>query len=86
MSKQLPESYIPEMPDLTDEQAQAIARYVGEQGEARLIEQGRKFNEVDFIAGAMSVLFALGLADRIPPAWVIFPMSGRHLFGPKKGQ
>src|SRR5215467_5132122 len=49
-----------------------VIDYVERQGRSRAREQGSEFSEADFLAGAMSVFFALGYEGEIPPLW-IFP-------------
>jgi|SRR5215510_3365128 len=49
-----------------------IVEFVEERGRSRAREQGSQFMEADFLAGAMTVFFALGQEGQIPAAW-IFP-------------
>lgn len=66
---------------LTDEQREAIVDFVQFHGRARARVWGTDFNEADYLAGAMSVFFALGQQDRMPASWVFGPMSGRSPLG-----
>lgn len=65
---------------LTDEQLNAITEWFWVAGHNRRVEQGAAFSEVDFIAGAMTVFFALNSQGMMPAGWVFGPLAGRSLF------
>ncbi len=64
-------------PLVSDDTVRHIIETVGERGKARAQAQGKGFNEIDFLCGAMSVFFALNVQHKIPAMWVLGPMTGR---------
>lgn len=42
------------------------------------------FDSASFCAGAMVVLYAMGMQKRIPAMWILGPISGRNVFTPDK--
>lgn len=66
---------------LTTEQIAAIEAAVLTYGQQRAAAQGFRFNEVDFMAGAMTVYFALGNQGDIPAQWIFGPLGGRSALG-----
>src|SRR5262245_57423836 len=76
---------------LTDNQLNAIARAVREHGSERIRNFGvssgpgmNRFNEADFLTGAMAVIYALtGSMSQVPPLWILGgPMVGRSIVDP----
>ena len=52
----------------------------GRQREAFRSNQPGGFNDVDYIAGAAAVFFALGWNERIPARWIFGPLGGKSPF------
>jgi len=75
-----------EVSPLTDAQVEAILKAWQEGGEKRLRNFGAAFSEEDFIAGAMTVFFALESQDRMPASWAFFGLSKNSHFRRKKHQ
>ncbi len=65
-------------PLISDDTVRHIIEVVVERGKARAQAQGKEFNEIDFLCGAMSVFFALNVQHKIPAMWVLGPMTGRE--------
>ena len=61
-------------PLFSDAQIDAIVDFITAHGRARARAQGSLFNEVDFLAGAMTWFFALKMNGKIPAVWVFAPM------------
>lgn len=78
MAAQAPVSTTDTMPLVNNETVRRIIEVVVERGRARAQAQGKDFNEIDFLCGAMSVFFALNVQHKIPAMWVLGPMTGRE--------
>jgi hypothetical protein len=68
-------------PSFSDEQIHAMCEFVETHGRARARQQGSDFNETDFLAGAMSVLFALRLQGKMRAGWIFSTFAGRSPLG-----
>jgi hypothetical protein len=62
---------------LSAEDVDRLADYVEAHAAARRDVRGSKFDEVDYLCGAMSVYFALGLQGKIPASWIFGPLTNR---------
>ena len=60
---------------MTADERDALVAFVQAHGEARRGNH-RDFNSIDYVCGAMAVMFALGWQDRIPAQWIFGPMVG----------
>src|SRR5262249_39629048 len=66
---------------LTKAQREAIAAWVARAGRDRLVTQRDRFSEADFLAGGMTVYFALESQGHLPASWLFGgPMTGRSCF------
>jgi hypothetical protein len=67
----------------TKEEFQELYAFIGKAGIERRRSQGRdRFDECDFIAGAMAMFFALGWQGHMPGAWVFNPLAGKSPLAP----
>jgi hypothetical protein len=64
-------------PLFSNEQVHAMAEFVETHGRSRARAQGSDFSEFDYLAGAMSMFFALKLQNRMPARWVFDAFTGR---------
>jgi hypothetical protein len=64
-------------PLFSDEQVHALADFVEAHGKARARMQGSSFEEYDFLAGAMTMWFALHLQNRMPASWVFSAFANK---------
>jgi hypothetical protein len=86
MSDKTPDDRTEEVPSrqsvapLTPAQQEAIQAAFEQHGAARLVNFPGKFQEADFICGALLAFFATGTQDQIPAGWVFGPLAGRSLF------
>ncbi len=78
MAAQAPTSTVGTDALVTDDVTKHIIEVVVQRGKARAQAQGKDFNEIDFLCGAMSVFFALNVQHKIPAMWVLGPMTGRE--------
>jgi hypothetical protein len=81
MPEQIPEDAGFTPPLFTAEQVHALADFVEAHGKARARHQGSEFSEVDYLAGAMSMFFALKLQDKMPAGWIFSTFAGRSPLG-----
>lgn len=81
MSAEVPEDAGFTPPLFTDEQIHAISEFVETHGRARARHQGSDFNEVDYLAGAMAVLFALKLQAKMRAGWIFSTFAGKSPLG-----
>lgn len=65
----------------TDDQLATYIDWVEAAGENRE-QQG--FDSASFCAGAMVVLFAMGMQQRTPAAWILGPLMGGKVFGARR--
>lgn len=63
-----------------DKKMKMIRDFVKETAAGRSKDFGAEFHSIDFLCGAMSIYFALGLEDKLPAAWVFRPLSGEDPF------
>lgn len=77
MSTEVPEDAGFTPPLFTDEQIHAISEFVETHGRARAKAQGSDFSEIDYLAGAMAVLFALRLQGKMRAGWIFNTFAGR---------
>jgi hypothetical protein len=63
---------------LAEAQTDALVRWVHAKGYERKRVQSR-FEEADFLAGAMTVFYALGMQAEIPAGWVFGPLISRDV-------
>src|SRR4029450_4830082 len=68
-------------PAFTDEQTIAFLDFLTEQGRDRARVIGVEFSEVDYLAGCMAALLAIGRWDKLPGGWGVGPMTGRSVLG-----
>lgn len=59
------------------EQVDALVAFCSEHGKARAKMQGSDFSEFDYLAGVMSMFFALRLQGKIPARWIFDAFTGR---------
>jgi len=74
-------------PALTWDEAtyQYLIQVVEERGRTRLAEQGSKMSDADFLMGALTVMYALGLKpSQWPGRWIFGLMSGKSPLREKK--
>lgn len=81
MSAEVPEDAGFTPPLFSDEQIHAISEFVEVHGRARARHQGSDFSEVDYLAGAMAVLFALRLQGKMRAGWIFSTFAGRSPLG-----
>lgn len=65
-------------PKLTDEQLLSLKEYVEQAALDRKKTLGDDAHLVDFCLGAAAVYYWLEQQDRIPPLWILGPMTGRE--------
>lgn len=64
---------------LSKEQRELAVQAVIQTGRERQSKFGQEFNDVDFVCGAMAVLYALGVPmAEMPSLWVMGPLLGRN--------
>ena len=69
----------------TKKQIENYVKLVTEKGHARRRTFGEKFNECDYLAGAMAFFFTFQIQTEIPASWAFGPMSGKIVFDGKGG-
>jgi hypothetical protein len=68
-------------PQMTATQARALVEWAMHHGQLRRKEQGKRFSEADYLAGAMTAFFALQRQGMIPASWIFGgPLVGRTVF------
>ena len=81
MSAEVPEDAGFTPPLFSDSMIHAISEFVETHGRARAKQQGSDFNEIDYLAGAMAVLFALRLQNQMRAGWIFSTFAGRSPLG-----
>jgi hypothetical protein len=63
------------MPEFSAEQVDALVDYMEAHGRERGRQQGANFNEVDYLVGCMTAMFALGKQGSMPAGWMFGPLA-----------
>ena len=77
----IPQPPTDKLPEFTDEQVELLVHYMIAVAKSRAGAQGADFNEVDFLMGCTTTLFAIGKQNKIPAGWIFGPMGGRSALG-----